>query len=188
MKGKLPIFSAPSGSGKPTIVQHLLRKIPGLEFSISATSRKMRANEKNGKDYFFISSDDFRKKIENKEFLEWEEVYKDQYYGTLRSEVERIRNLGNHVIFDVDVVGALNIKKQYGPDAFAVFVKAPSYNELEKRLRMRSTEDELSFRKRMNKAKGEMSFSDKFDFVLVNSELKETLHNAEELVRNFLKK
>lgn len=187
MIGKLLIFSAPSGSGKTTIVQHLLRRIPGLEFSISATSRKMRANEQEGKDYYFITAENFRKKIENKEFLEWEEVYKDQYYGTLRSEVERIRSQGKHVVFDVDVVGGLNIKKQYGSDALAVFVKAPSYYELEKRLRMRSTEDEISFRKRMEKAKGELSFSDKFDVVLVNDELKETLINAEELVRNFLK-
>jgi guanylate kinase len=148
----------------------------------------MRANEKDGKDYYFISASDFRKKIKNKEFIEWEEVYKEQYYGTLRSEVERSRSLGKHVVFDVDVVGGLNIKKQYGPHALAIFVQAPSYNELGKRLRMRSTEDEISFRKRMEKAKREMSFSDKFDVILVNNELKETLHNAEELVRNFLKK
>jgi len=187
MTGKLLIFSAPSGSGKTTIVQHLVNNIPGLEFSISATSRKIRANELDGKDYYFISAVEFRKKIENKEFLEWEEVYKDQYYGTLRSEVDRIRNQGKHVVFDVDVLGGLNIKRQYREDALSVFVQAPSFNELEKRLRLRSTEDDASLKKRLEKAKDEMSYSDKFDFVLVNDELEESLRSAEKIVRDFLK-
>ena len=186
MTGKLIIFSAPSGSGKTTIVQHLVNNIPGLEFSISATSRKIRANEQDGKDYYFISAVDFRKKIEKKEFLEWEEVYKDQYYGTLRSEVDRIRYQGKHVVFDVDVLGGLNIKKQYGKDAISVFVRAPSLYELEKRLRLRSTEDEASLKKRLENAKNEMSYSEKFDFVLVNDELGESLRSAEKIVRDFL--
>ncbi len=186
MKGKLFIFSAPSGSGKTTIVHHLLKTIPLLEFSVSATSRKIRSNEKDGQDYYFISADDFRKKIEKNEFIEWEEVYKDQFYGTLKSEVERIRNQGKHVVFDVDVVGGLNIKKQYGAEALAVFIKAPSIRELERRLKIRSTEDEESFKKRTEKAKKEMSFSDKFDVILVNDSLNETFSRAEELVRNFL--
>ena len=186
MKGKLIIFSAPSGAGKTTIVQHLLKAIPALEFSISATSRKIRPNEKDGKDYYFISVSDFRKKIESGEFIEWEEVYRDQFYGTLKSEVERIRNQGKHVIFDVDVVGGLNIKKQFGSDALAIFIKAPSLNELEKRLRLRSTEDDESFKKRIEKAEQEMKFSDKFDVVLVNDKLDETLSRAEDLVKDFI--
>ncbi len=187
MKGKLLIFSAPSGSGKTTVVQHLLRLYPELEFSISATSRKKRNNETDGKDYYFLSMDDFRKKIENHEFIEWEEVYEGLYYGTLKQEVERIRNKGCHVVFDVDVLGGLNIKKLYGDDALAVFVKAPSVKVLEERLRARSTEDEESLKKRIGKSIGEMSYAEKFDMILVNDTLEKALKDAEKIVMDFLK-
>jgi len=139
-KGKLIIFSAPSGAGKTTIVHHLLKSGLDLQFSISAASREKRKNEIDGKDYYFIPADEFRKKIENNEFLEWEEVYKDHYYGTLKSEVERIWSEGLHVIFDVDVVGGMNIKKYYGDRALSVFVMPPSVKHLEERLRKRSTD------------------------------------------------
>ncbi len=186
MKGKLIIFSAPSGSGKTTIVQHLLQTIPNLEFSVSVTSRSKRPNEKDRQDYYFLKPEEFRKKIQNNEFLEWEEVYKDQYYGTLRSEVERILNRGKNVVFDVDVKGGLKIKQQYGSDALAVFVNTPSFDEIEKRLRMRSTENEDSLRMRILKAKEEISFSKKFDIILINDKLEETLELAELMVKKFL--
>jgi guanylate kinase len=187
MKGKLLIFSGPSGSGKTTIVHHLLEVIPDLEFSVSATSRKKRPDETDGKDYFFITAKKFREKIIKNEFVEWEEVYVNQYYGTLKSEIERILNLGRNVVFDVDVRGGINIKKQYGKDALAIFVMPPSLKELEKRLRARLTEDEDSFRKRIGKAREEIGFSDQFDVVLVNDELNNTMRNSVNLVNNFLK-
>jgi guanylate kinase len=186
MKGKLIIFSAPSGSGKTTLVHHLLKTIPGLEFSISATSRKKRPDEEDGKDYFFLSPQTFREKIKNNEFIEWEEVYENQYYGTLRSEVDRILVKGKNVIFDLDVKGGVNMKRQYGNNALAVFVQAPSLEELEKRLKLRSTEDEASFRKRISKAKEEMLYADQFDVIIVNDELSDTLKRAEEVVIQFL--
>jgi guanylate kinase len=186
MKGKLIIFSAPSGAGKTTIVQYLLGLNLGLEFSVSATSRKKRPNEVQGKDYYFLKTEDFRQKIENNEFIEWEEVYPGQFYGTLRQEVERIRNKGNHLIFDVDVIGGLNIKKQFGKDALAVFVKSPSIEVLEKRLKKRSTEDEESLKKRLDKAKLETKYADKFDIILINDKLDEALLEARDIVTNFL--
>lgn len=186
MKGKLLIFSAPSGSGKTTIVRHLLKTIPGLEFSISATSRKIRANEADGRDYYFLSPEEFRKKIENKEFIEWEEVYPDQFYGTLKKEVDRIRNLNHHVVFDVDVIGGLNIKKQFGSDALSVFIHTPSMEELEKRLRGRSTEDEASLKKRLEKVRQELSYATQFDTVLVNDKLEVALMEAEKIVIKFI--
>ena len=186
MKGKLLIFSAPSGSGKTTIVKHLLSLGKGIKFSISATSRKIRPGETEGKDYYFLSVENFRSKIEHNEFIEWEEVYPGQFYGTLKKEVERIRDNGNHVVFDVDVIGGLNIKKQYGDDALAVFVKAPSLEILEKRLRSRSTETEESLQKRLGKAIRENSYADKFDVVLINDNLDETLRQAEKIVSAFL--
>ncbi len=187
MKGKLLIFSAPSGSGKTTIVQYLLGLNLGLEFSVSATSRKKRDYEKHGKDYYFLSVEEFRRKIEMQEFIEWEEVYNGQYYGTLKQEVERIRDKGNHVIFDVDVVGGLNIKKMFGSEALAVFVRAPSLKVLEERLRARSTEDEDSLRKRINKSIEEMKSADQFDRVIVNDKLDKALLEAREIVTGFLK-
>jgi guanylate kinase len=186
MKGKLVIFSAPSGAGKTTIVKHLLGQDFGLEFSVSATSRQPRPGEMHGKDYYFLSESEFREKIEKDEFLEWEEVYEGIFYGTLKSEVERIRNAGKHVIFDVDVVGGLNIKKYYGNEALAVFVQPPSVEELRKRLRNRSTESEEKIRMRVAKAEKELEFAGQFDVIIVNNELSEALIEAENVVAGFL--
>ena len=186
MKGKLIIFSAPSGAGKTTIVKHLLQKNFGLEFSVSATSRKPRPGEVDGKDYYFLTEEEFKEKIENGEFLEWEEVYSGIFYGTLKSEVERIRNAGKHVIFDVDVVGGLNIKKFYGNEALAVFIKPPSVEELKNRLKNRSTESEEKIRMRVAKAEKEMEFADKFDVIILNEELQRALMEAEKVVGEFL--
>jgi len=187
MKGKLLIFSAPSGAGKTTIVQYLLGLKLGLEFSVSATSRMKRDSETHGKDYYFLTAEEFRQKIKMKEFIEWEEVYPGQFYGTLGQEVERIRNKGNHVVFDVDVIGGLNIKKQFGPDALAIFVQVPSIEVLEERLRARSTEDEASLQKRLKKAIRETGYAGKFDVILMNDKLDKTLLKAREIVTNFLK-
>lgn len=183
---KLIIFSAPSGSGKTTLVHHLLAQ-PELKlaFSVSATSRAKRPNETHGTDYYFLTPAAFKSKIENNEFLEWEEVYENQYYGTLRSEISRLHALGKSVVFDVDVVGGLNIKKQFGTDALAIFVQPPSIQELEKRLRSRSTESEESLQKRVEKAAEELRFAPKFDVVLVNDNLDQAKKEAEQLVANF---
>jgi guanylate kinase len=186
MKGKLIIFSAPSGAGKTTIVKHLLSQGFNLEFSVSATSRKPRLNEINGKDYYFLSADEFKAKIQNDEFLEWEEVYSDKFYGTLKSEVERIRNKGNNVIFDVDVVGGCNIKEYYGNDALSVFVQPPSIEELEKRLNARSTDSEEVIKTRVKKAKYELSFAPRFDKIITNDKLKDALTEAEKTLEEFL--
>lgn len=188
MQGKLIIFSAPSGAGKTTIVKHLLQQDLNLEFSVSATSRGMRHTETDGKDYYFLSADEFRKKIENDEFLEWEEVYPGTYYGTLKTEVERIRNKGSHVVFDVDVVGGSNIKKFYGSDALAVFIQPPSVEELRKRLVSRSTDAPEVIEKRVAKAEYELTFANKFDVIIVNDELGKACKEAEERVRNFIKR
>lgn len=187
MSGKLLIFSAPSGSGKTTIVKHLLQKDYKLEFSISATSRPMRGAEQHGKDYYFLSAEEFRMKIENDEFLEWEEVYEGCYYGTLKSEVNRIREAGRNVIFDVDVVGGLNIKKFYGDEALAIFIQPPSVEELEKRLKGRSTDSADVIAQRVDKAQFELSFADKFDKVIVNDVLEEAYTEAEQTLDKFLK-
>ena len=186
MKGKLIIFSAPSGAGKTTIVRHLLTKDFGLEFSISATSRNKRHTETDGKDYYFLTSEEFQKKINADEFLEWEEVYAGTCYGTLKSEVERIRNKGKNVIFDVDVVGGLNIKKFYGDEALAIFVKPPSVEELRNRLIHRSTDAPEVIEKRVQKAEFEISFAPKFDVILINKNLEQTLADAEKIVGKFL--
>jgi guanylate kinase len=186
MKGKLIIFSAPSGAGKTTIVKHLLQQDFDLNFSVSATSREPRKGETHGKDYYFIPENEFRKKIENNEFLEWEEVYTGIFYGTLKSEVERIRNAGKNVIFDVDVVGGLNIKKHYGNEALAVFVQPPSVEELKKRLRNRSTESEEKIKMRVDKAEKELEFANQFDVIIVNKELPKALKEAEKVVSGFL--
>lgn len=187
-QGKLLIFSAPSGAGKTTIVKQLLVYNSLLEFSVSATSRLMRENEINGKDYYFLSVDEFRKKIENNEFLEWEEVYKDQYYGTLKSELDRIWAKKHHVVFDVDVVGGLNIKNAYPEKALSVFVMPPSPSALKDRLLNRCTESEESMNKRLEKAHWELGFADKFDIVLINDKLEDTIKKAVEIVDNFIKK
>lgn len=186
MGGKIIIVSAPSGAGKTTTVKHLLQQNFGLEFSVSATSRQPRPGETNGKDYYFIPESEFRQKIENREFLEWEEVYEGNLYGTLKSEVIRILNLGKSVIFDVDVVGGLNIKKFYGNDALAIFITPPSVEELEKRLKKRSTETEEKINTRIAKAKKEMEFADQFDVIIVNDVLSTALADAEKAVAGFL--
>ncbi len=186
MKGKLIIFSAPSGAGKTTIVKHLLNSNLGLEFSISATSRKPRKNEKEGRDYYFLDPATFRKKIEKGEFLEWEEVYQDQYYGTLNAEVERIRDNGKHVIFDIDVVGGMNLKKKFGKAALSIFVRPPSVEILESRLRNRNTDSEEQLRKRIQKAAQELSSAENFDVVIINDNLETALKEAEAVVRNFI--
>lgn len=186
MKGKLIIFSAPSGSGKTTIVKHLLGLNIGLAFSISATSRSPRSNETDGKDYYFFSPEEFKQKIAKGEFLEWEEVYDDQYYGTLRTEVERLRNEGIHVLFDIDVVGGVNLKKEFKDEALSVFVQSPSLEELEKRLHKRDSESAQQLKKRMDKAEKEMSYASQFDYILINDKLELALKEAEESVLVFL--
>lgn len=187
MKGKLIIFSAPSGAGKTTIVKHLLGKNLNLEFSVSVTSRPIRGNEVDGKDYYFVTADEFKRKVSNDEFLECEEVYPGIYYGTLKSEVEKIRQKGNHVIFDVDVVGGCNIKKFYGIDALSVFVQPPSLEELKNRLLSRCTDDAKMVATRIAKAKYEMTFARRFDVILINDKLEDALKEAEKIVRDFLK-
>jgi guanylate kinase len=185
---KVVIFCAPSGSGKTTIVKHLLSIDSRIVFSVSACTRKKRANEEHGKDYYFLTHEEFKSSIANEAFLEYEEVYGGNFYGTLKSEVERIWALGKSVIFDVDVEGGLNIKKYFGDKALAVFVKPPSVEVLEQRLRYRSTETEETLRIRVNKAVQELQYEDKFEFVLLNESLEETLVVAENLINDFLKK
>lgn len=184
--GKCVIFSAPSGAGKTTIVHSLLAKDLGLEFSVSACSRDPRPNEVDGVDYHFLGIDGFKDKIKDEAFIEWEEVYTNNFYGTLRSEIERIWAQGKTVIFDVDVIGGLSLKKLFLDDAFAVFVQPPSYEELEKRLRGRSTETEDKIAQRMEKARKELSFSSEFDVVLINDNLDEAILEAEKMVREFI--
>jgi guanylate kinase len=187
LEGKLIIFSAPSGSGKTTIVRHLLSKYNNLGFSISACTRDRRGrNEVHGKDYYFLTPDDFKQRIDNNEFVEWEEVYPGGYYGTLKSEIERLWAAGKHVIFDVDVKGGLKLKEYFGERALAIFVKAPSEDAIKQRLMMRGTETEDSLSKRLFKVKFEMSFQDRFDVILVNDNLEAALTKAQELVENFL--
>lgn len=186
-KGKALIFSAPSGSGKTTIVQHLLNTNPKLGFSISASTRDKRGRtEENGRDYYFLSPKEFKQKIDNDEFIEWEEVYEGNFYGTLKSEIERIWSEGRHVIFDVDVKGGINLKKYFGDSALAVFVKVPSMKVLKSRLTDRNTESESSLSQRLFKAEFEMSFEDKFDATLVNENLTHSLKEAESLVNDFI--
>jgi guanylate kinase len=183
---KAIIFCAPSGSGKTTIVKHLLSVDDRLSFSVSACTRKQREGEIHGKDYYFLSHETFKQKIEAGEFLEHEEVYGGNFYGTLKSEVERIWSLGKTVMFDVDVVGGLNIKEYFGDRALAVFVKPPSIETLEQRLRYRSTETEETLRMRVDKAVHELVFESKFEHVLMNDDLTVALKNAEKLVNDFL--
>jgi guanylate kinase len=183
---KLILFCGPSGSGKTTIVHHLLKKFPMMRFSVSATTRPKRENETDGIDYHFLSPEEFRTKIANNEFLEWEEVYKDRYYGSLKSEVDRILSEGNVALFDIDVVGGLNIRKNYGRQLLDVFVMPPSVDELHKRLVARATEDEESLRKRLDKAEEEMHAAFQFNHVIVNIDLQKAIKEAEEKVLAFL--
>ena len=189
VKGKLIVFSAPSGSGKTTIVKHLLglEKL-NLEFSISAASRSPRGEEVHGKDYYFLSLEEFKNKISGDEFLEWEEVYRDNFYGTLKSEVARIWEKGKHVIFDIDVVGGLDIKRIYPERTLSVFVKPPSVEELKNRLKKRSTETEDKINMRLAKASVELATAPQFDFIIENDELNVALKEAENLVAGFLQK
>jgi guanylate kinase len=183
---KLILFCGPSGSGKTTIVHHLLKKFPMMRFSVSATTRPKRENETDSIDYHFLSPEEFRTKIANNEFLEWEEVYKDRYYGSLKSEVDRILSEGNVALFDIDVVGGLNIRKNYGRQLLDVFVMPPSVDELHKRLVARATEDEESLRKRLDKAEEEMHAAFQFNHVIVNIDLQKAIQEAEEKVLVFL--
>ena len=184
---KLIVFSAPSGSGKTTIVRHLLgiEKF-NLEFSISATSREKRGEEVDGKDYYFLSADEFKSKIKNNEFLEWEEVYRDNFYGTLKTEVERIWAKGKHVIFDIDVSGGLRIKRKFPEKTLAIFFKPPSIDELKIRLKKRKTETEDKINMRVAKASAELATAPLFDTIIVNDTLDHALEEAEKLVSNFI--
>lgn len=189
MAGKALIFSAPSGSGKTTIVRHLLNHNPDLGFSISASTRDKRGrNETHGKDYYFLAPEEFKMKIDNHEFIEWEEVYAGNFYGTLKSEIERIWSEGKNVIFDVDVKGGISLKNYFGDKALAVFVKVPSLKVLEQRLHNRSTETADSISRRLFKAKFEMTFQDEFDVVLVNEDLQKSLQEAQHLYDEFKRK
>ncbi|WP_394352862.1 guanylate kinase [Flavivirga algicola] len=186
-KGKLIVFSAPSGSGKTTIVKHLLGiEDLNLEFSISATSREKRNEEIDAKDYYFLSAEEFKSKIKNDEFLEWEEVYRDNFYGTLKTEVERIWAMGKHVIFDIDVSGGLRIKRKFPEETLAVFVKPPSIDELKIRLKKRKTESEDKINMRVAKASAELATAPLFDVIVVNDDLDKALENAHKLVSGFL--
>jgi len=186
--GKLFVFSAPSGSGKTTIVQYLLAQEElNLDFSISCTSREPRGDEEHGKDYYFISLKDFKQHIKNGDFLEWEEVYRDNFYGTLKSEVERIWAQGKNVIFDIDVVGGLRIKKKYPEKTLAVFVKPPSVDELKRRLKKRKTESDERINMRIAKASVELATAPQFDYIIKNNDLDTALNEAKELVSGFIK-
>lgn len=188
MQGKVIIVSAPSGAGKTSIVRHLLQEVPELRFSISATTRQKRDYEIDGKDYYFITPDEFRARIEKEEFLEWQEVYKDQYYGSLKCEVERIWNNGQVVIFDVDVLGGLNIKNFYNGQALSVFIEPPTMEELRNRLMNRGTETQDTLKKRLDKAEYELSFSKKFDRIVLNDKLVDAQKEMVEIVKDFLSK
>jgi guanylate kinase len=186
MSGKAIIVSAPSGAGKTTIVRHLLKVIPQLEFSISACSREKRTGETDGKDYYFISGDDFRDRISRDEFVEWQEVYPGSYYGTLKSEMDRIWSLDKTHIFDVDVVGAVNLKKYFGAHGLGIFIHPPSIEELENRLKKRGTESEETLRKRIDKAAYELTFAARFDRIILNDNLPVKCQEIVELVNGFL--
>ena len=186
--GKLIIFSAPSGSGKTTIVKRLLSTFPQFEFSISATSRQPRGEERNGVDYFFLTQDEFRQKVAENAFVEWEEVYNGTCYGTLRSEMERIWAKGNVIIFDVDVMGGINLKRIFGDDACSIFIKAPSVEALRKRLIGRGTDSAETIEKRVAKAEFELSKASEFDFVVVNDILDNAVAETEQIITDFLKR
>ncbi len=186
-EGKCIIISAPSGSGKTTIVKEVLKAIPELQFSVSATSRSPRANERNGVDYYYLSAEAFRQKIAAGDFLEWEEVYPGQFYGSLKSELTRIWSQGHHVIFDLDVEGGAKLNKYFGDKALAIFIQAPSIEALEERLRNRHTESEESLQMRLGKARYELEFRPHFDRTVVNDKLDLACKETIQLVSDFLK-
>ncbi len=186
MNGKAIIVCAPSGAGKTSIVKYLLEKMPGLSFSVSACSRPKRENEIHGKDYYFLSGDEFREKIRLGEFAEWEEVYEGSYYGTLKSELERIWSEGRVPVFDVDVKGGLSLKKYFGQDALAIYVQPPSIEALESRLRNRGTESEETLVRRLARAEFELGYADKSDLVIVNENLEKACKDAIDAITNFL--
>ncbi len=187
-KGKAIIFSAPSGAGKTTIVKRLLEaKIP-LAFSISACSRLKRENEKNGEDYHFLSVLEFKKKIENNEFIEWEEVYENNFYGTMKKEIEKIWESGKHVVFDVDVVGGISLKKYFGNNAISIFINPPSLEILFERLTKRATDNKSSLQKRMNKASEEIKYKNQFDKIITNDKLDIAFNETINVVENFIYK
>ncbi|MGQ7853037.1 guanylate kinase [Pedobacter sp. WC2501] len=187
MQGKLIIFSAPSGAGKTTIVHHLLTRFPELSFSISATTRELRGAETHENDYYFISKEEFLHKVARQEFVEFEEVYNGTFYGTLRSEIERIWNDGKHVIFDIDVEGGIRLKRKYEEDALAIFVQPPSLDVLKERLSGRGTDSPEKLQERFIKAEKELLYADKFDVILKNYDLATACAEAEKLVGDFLK-
>jgi len=184
---KIIIFTAPSGSGKTTIVRHLLESNKNLAFSISACNRQPRAGEIDKKDYYFLSTEEFKEKIKNNEFVEWEEVYDNRFYGTLHSEIKRLWGEQKHILFDVDVQGALQLKSFFKDQALAIFVKVSSLETLQNRLSERGTEDEKSLKKRLEKAQAELAFENKFDKILLNEDLQKTLRTAQKWVDDFLK-
>jgi guanylate kinase len=186
MEGKLVIISAPSGAGKTTIVKFLLDSGLGLEFSVSATTRPIRGDEKNGKDYFFLTVQEFRKKIEENEFIEWEEVYRDLFYGTLKSEIDRIWKNGHHVLFDVDVKGGINLKSIFGKRSVAIFIMPPSVEELENRLIRRGTETREKVLMRISKAREELRQAENFDHIIVNEELDKANEETLKIVASFI--
>ena len=188
MKGKLVIFSAPSGSGKSTIVNWLMQEHPELKlyFSISCTSRAPRGTEQNGVEYFFLTPEEFKSKIANEEFLEYEEVYQDRFYGTLKAQVERQREAGQNVVFDVDVKGGVNIKRYYGDDALSIFIQPPSVEELRRRLTGRGTDTPEAIEERLAKAEYELTFAPQFDHVVVNDDLETAKQETLQLVESFL--
>ncbi len=187
-QGKLIIFSAPSGAGKTTIVHHILKKFPNIQFSVSATTRALRGNEVNGKDYYFVSKEEFLHKVAKHEFIEFEEVYSGTFYGTLKNELTRIWNDDKHVIFDLDVEGGLRLKKKYGEHAIAIFVQPPSLEVLIDRLRGRGTDTEEKLKERISKAEKELGYADKFDVIVHNDDLELACEEAEKLVEEFLNK
>ncbi len=183
---KLIILSAPSGAGKSTIINALMESDLKLEFSISACNRKPRKGEKHATDYYFLTTEEFKRNIKNDAFIEWEEVYENHFYGTLKSELKRIEKRGNHMIFDIDIAGGLNLKKQFGDNALALFIMPPSVDELERRLRNRATDSDENILKRVAKAEQEIAMAKQFDKIVVNENIDKAITDTEELIREFI--
>jgi len=183
---KIILITAPSGSGKTSIVKHLMKKFPSLAFSVSATTRPARDNEKDGKDYYFISEKDFKEKIHNKEFLEWEMVYEGKYYGTLKSDIERIWKENKVPVLDIDVQGAIHVQQQYPVNTISIFIQAPSIQELKRRLKFRGSETDDSLQARLNKSTYEMTFKNHFENIVVNENFQRACKEVEEIISNFL--